>query len=227
MSIRTHVSLPLHAHSVRLMKVMARLVHAPIQCKASKIGEPYDYLSPTSPDNPWRLTFEREAFACESREDTVENATLLVSLPDGEEMSWHLISEYGEDDTSKHLDTDVCPLHAAVAEGLVRFFGGKVTFIDVTNRVDVEVNPKNALFPPTKKGQDGDARGYQFDNALLALAPLTADQVLSHCEATQVSVETAEIMHASFLKPVRAKALNQRLDEAFETPTLRAPKPRM
>ena len=125
MSIRTQVSLPLHAHSIRLMKVMARLVHAPIQCTASKMGEDVDYLTPASRENPWRLKFERDAYACESREETIENATLIVAMPDGEDMRWHFISEYGEDDTSKHLDADVCPLNAAVAEGLVRFLGAR------------------------------------------------------------------------------------------------------
>ena len=229
MSIRTHLSLPLHAHSIRLMKVMARLVHAPFTFSSSpaKAGESLDCLAPASRENPWNLKFERGAYACESREDTVENATLLVTRPDGEDMSWHLISEYGEDDTTKHLDADVCPLNAAVAEGVVRFFGGKLTVIDTTERIDMEVSPKKALFPPTQKGQDGDARWYQFENALLALAPLTAEQVLRHCSATQVSVETAEIMHAPFLKFVRAKELQQRLDQAFIEPQKRTSRPRM
>jgi hypothetical protein len=78
----------------------------------------------------------------------------------------------------KLLLPDSDALAVAMGLGLVKFFGGDVTFnSNSDDGPDFKRRPVRAMFPPRKRGQTGDDRWYQFEQALFALQPITAAEL--------------------------------------------------
>lgn len=194
MAINTETKLPLHVTGKRVLHVISKVVGAPWELDTfnyqddartysfpenpERKKKPFDPILPASQDNQWHISFKASQ---NDMRATISGSGMSVGTLQfvdgagkGHEWGWH--PECVEED-GKLITCGSHGLGIAVAMRLVQFFGGRVCYKDNLYQVDYEVDPRDARFPPKSPDQTGDCRWYQFQNALMAEAMLTSQEI--------------------------------------------------
>lgn len=194
MAINTETKLPLHVTGDRVLQVISKVVGTSWELDTfsyedgaaahsfpenpERKKKPFDPSLPASKDNRWHTSFKtsRDDMRATISGSGMSGGTLkfVDGTGKGHEWGWH--PECVEED-GKLITCGSHGLGIAVAKRLVQFFGGRVCYKDNLDRVDYKIDPKNARFPPKTPDQTGDCRWYQFQNALMAEAMLTSQEI--------------------------------------------------
>ena len=196
----TKIILPLSVSVDRLCMVIGKVVGAPVHLKTFpdqklfhrkrgfdtiEVPVPFDPDRPSSRDNPWHVAFSG-AWADRPRAESpagsgeLSHGYLVFTDQAGTAHRWFFHQET-EDEDHKLLSPGSHGLAVAVGRRLVRFFGGKLKEADTRTEpeFDLRVGNARAKFPEKKRHQVGDARWYQFHNALNAEPVLSVQELAS------------------------------------------------
>jgi hypothetical protein len=205
MNSDVHILLPFHVRSGPLMKVMARLAGSdcwrvgregvewpmgPGQ-KGRFVDLPFQGDLPSSADNPWFVQFEHPPYSQPSlsQHHDFEHGRLCFQDGARQHHSWIFFPEYSDSFLeSKLACADSIALNAAIAEGVIAFFGGTVLYDHRMPALDCRHDPCRALFPPREPGMSDDERKYQFENALWALSALTGTRLRQAAECSSYGI---------------------------------------
>lgn len=185
----TYIHLPIPVTLHRLEHVVAKLAGAVPEITVfeemrggrhnrTAIRPPFDPSKPSENANPWHHDFKKEAVWTEANDQrTMSFVTLCFTDGAGSQWGWLYHLEDPDMEGYKTLGPGSHALGVAMGRRLVEFFGGKMVYNDAIDRIDYEVDPADALFPPRKNRQSSDSRWHQFENALQAMPPLRANEL--------------------------------------------------
>lgn len=241
MSESTRIRLPRTVKSDQLAKVIAATMGAPFQ-KVSLIKpweenrqtqhgerpaskfEAFDPTLPSSSDNPWYLRCdEKNRLVSFQKQPTPDSPAVFDDLSHfwmefrdaaDQKYSWPLSPE-GDLEYEQVLLPDTCALAAAVGIRVVRFFGGIVQINGYDEEPQLQVSPRQALFPPQKTTQTADQRWHQFYNALAKTAPLTAAEL---AETSKLAPAHWSAENAALFERLRVLELERTMESTLPLP---------
>lgn len=225
MSVDTKLALPLHVHHAKIHKVIAKSMGVPMerQLLGPGVSGVYEGDEPCGPGATWSWWVKKE-----HQEDLkvvmpngprvdLSHAWLLVRDPTGFEQRWYLGQE-SEEELEKPMGRGFNAISIAIGRRLVRFFGGTLQYSDSTDAIDERVDPKKAMYPAPRKGQDSNERFDAFQNALTQVQLLSTRELLSAIDRTGMDPHAEAFLH--YLNKVQ-------LEQAVPTAKVAASRPRM
>ena len=176
MGVDVKISLPLHVKGEYLLLVLAKLADLPLE-KVSIGDKEADLNLACSMDNTWCLWSSEDdiSFKMESKISPDCGTIIYRNAFDRRSLFYHRITE---DEDRQLLSARSNPWNLALGERLVRFFGGSFIANDCSEKVDLRISNKKALFPRRVSTQDNNDRFYQFYNQLDQLPPISAFEVI-------------------------------------------------